>query len=324
MLSLPLLTKKINNAPKVIVKIASSNQQLNTNPGASPSQNRLIAHTAKQLNNQRKKSLQLNSLIKNHKHKKPRNTQSQSLLLPSVQIYFVLLDTPPTLPHNRKSHIPHQSQTQIHQTATAQTLLLYSGFLSNTALPTPTLIPAPPRGPHSELLIYSNTPQLSAQPINFANTDKTSISELPQPIHTVSNFHDTTHDISLHFDNFHFDPLCSPFSSPTASQMASNPFNPPQGQITNFERLLLQAHWNHSFNIVNSSPSFQNSLLLSFPGTPPIITLSSSSSTPDPDQHCQHCIGKQPDTTRPPSLETITTENNCINGLNKKSLNLIK
>ena len=60
-----------------------------------PSQNSLVAHTAKQLNNQRSKSHPLNSLIKNHKHKKPRNTHTQSLLLPHLQIDLVLLDTPP-------------------------------------------------------------------------------------------------------------------------------------------------------------------------------------------------------------------------------------
>ena len=121
---------------------------------------------------------------------------------------------------------------------------------------------------------------------------------MPQPIHTVSIIHHTTHDISLLSDTSNFDLISSQFSSPTASQFANNPFNPPPGQITNFERLLSQAHWNHSFHIVNSSPSLQNSLPLSFPGTPPIITLSSNSPTPDPDHHYHHCIGKQPDTTR--------------------------
>ena len=62
--------------------------------------------------------------------------------------------------------------------------------------------------------------------------------------------------------------------------------------------MLSQAHWNHSFNIVNSSPSFQSSLPLSFPGTPAKITLSSNSPTSDPDQHSHSRIGKQPDTTR--------------------------
>ena len=72
---------------------------------------------------------------------------------------------------------PHQSQTQIHQTQaqqqqqiTAQNLLPYSGFLPNKTLPRTTLIPAPPRAPKPELLKYSNIPQFSTQPINFANT----------------------------------------------------------------------------------------------------------------------------------------------------------
>ena len=76
------------------------------------------------------------------------------------------------------------------------------------------------------------------------------------------------------------------------------PFNQPQGPVTNIERLLSQVHWNHSFIIVNSSPSFQSSLPLSFQGTPPIISLKSNSLTPDPDQPCHHCIGKQPDTAQ--------------------------
>ena len=125
----------------------------------------------------------------------------------------------------------------------------YSGFLPITTLPPPTLIPAPPRAPQPELLNYSNTPQFSTQPINFANTDKTSGSDLPQPIHTVSNIHDTPHVTSLLSDTSNSDSISSHFSSPTASQIANNPFNSPQGQITNFECLLSQAHWNHSFNL---------------------------------------------------------------------------
>ena len=164
---------------------------------------------------------------------------------------------------------------------------------------------------------------------------------MPQPIQTVSNIHDTTHDISLLSDTSNSDPINCQFSLPTGSQTANNPFNLPQGQITNFERLLSQAHWNHSFNIDTSSPSFQSSLPLSFPGTPHIITLRSISPKPDLDHHSNNCIGKQPDTTRtystlqlkidpkfivphPPFLETITTVNNYIIGLNKESLSLIK
>ena len=159
-------------------------------------------------------------------------------------------------------------------------------------------IPAPPRAPQLELLNYPNTPQFSTQPINFANTDKTNSSELPQPIHRVSHLPETPHDISLLSDNSNSDPIISQFSSSTPSQIASNPFNPPQGPVTNLERILSQAHWNHSFNIINSSPTFQSSLPLSFTGTPPIITLSSNTATPDSDQHLHHCVGKQPDTTR--------------------------
>ena len=73
-------------------------------------------------------------------------------------------------------------------------------------------------------------------------THKTSSSELPQPIHTVSTINDTTHDISLLSDTSNPDPISSQFSSPTASRTTNNPFNPPQGLITNLERLLSQEH----------------------------------------------------------------------------------
>ena len=131
----------------------------------------------------------------------------------------------------------------------------------------------------------------------MSNTDKTHSSKLPPPIHTVSHISDTTLDISLLSDTSSTDPISSQISSPTPSQIASNPLNLPQGAVTNFERFLSQADWNHSFNIVNSSASFQSCLPLSFPGTRSVITLSSNTPTPDPDQHSHHCIGKQPDTT---------------------------
>ena len=67
----------------------------------SPSPNHLVAHTVKRLTNRPPKSHHLGSLIKNHKHKKPRNTPKQSLLLPNLQIDLVLVDTPPTLSHNQ-------------------------------------------------------------------------------------------------------------------------------------------------------------------------------------------------------------------------------
>ena len=140
---------------------------------------------------------------------------------------------------------------------------------------------------------------MSTQRINFGDTNKTSSSELAQSIYTVSNIDDTQQDISLISDTSTSDPLSSQFSSPTPSQIASNPFNPPQETVTIIERILSEAHWNHSFSIVNSSPSFQSSLPLSFHSTPPIITSSSNSTTTDPDQHAHHCTGKQqPETTR--------------------------
>ena len=61
----------------------------------------LVAHTVKQINNPLPKSHHLNSLRNNHKHKRPKNTHTQSLLLPNLQIDLVLLDTPPILPHNQ-------------------------------------------------------------------------------------------------------------------------------------------------------------------------------------------------------------------------------
>ena len=64
----------------------------------SPSQNHLVVHTVKQLNNPPPKSHHLNSLIKNHNYKKPRNTNTQSILQPNLQIDLVLLDNPPPPP----------------------------------------------------------------------------------------------------------------------------------------------------------------------------------------------------------------------------------
>ena len=181
--------------------------------------------------------------MKKHKQKKPRNTHTQSLLLPNLQIDLVLMDT---LPHfTPKSVIPYppsnsnantsnaSTATTTHQ-LTIQTLLPYS----NTTLQPSKIIPAPPLAPQPKLLNYSNTPQISTQPINFVRTDKIHSSELPQPIHFLSNINDTPYDISLLSDTSIPDPTNSQFSSPTPSRNANNPFNPPQGPITNTERLL--------------------------------------------------------------------------------------
>ena len=136
-------------------------------------------------------------------------------------------------------------------------------------------------------------------------------------------------------------PLTHLFSSPTPSKIASKFFNPPRGPVTKIDRLHSQANRNHSFNIVNSSFSFQSSLALSLQGIPSLITLRSNSPTPDFDQHSHQCIGKQTDTTRTyPTLplkldpkyvvplrlllEIIITVNNYIIGLNREFLKLTK
>ena len=103
--------------------------------------------------------------------------------------------------------------------------MTYSGFIANTTLQPPIIIPAPPREAQPEIDNYSNTPQFSTQPLNFANTDKTNCSVLPQPIHTVSNINDTPQDISLRSDTSVLDPLNCQFSSTTPSQISSNLFN---------------------------------------------------------------------------------------------------
>ena len=161
---------------------------------------------------------------------------------------------------------------------------------------------------------------------------------MPQPIDTVSNVNNTPQDIGPLSDTSISDPPNYQFSSPIPTQAAGNPFNTPQGPVTNFQLLLSQAHWNHSFIIVNSSPSFQISIPLSFQIIPPKNTLILNSHTPDPDQHSHQCIGKQPDTTRTyptltlnltqsllfshtPFSQIVTTANNYLIGSNKGLLN---
>ena len=103
-------------------------------------------------------------------------------------------------------------------------------------------MPAPLQTPQPELLNYSKAPHFFTQPINFANTDKINIFELPQPIHTVSTKEAGPQDISLISDTFNSDPLSSQFSSPTSSQIANNLVILPQEPVSNIERLLPQAH----------------------------------------------------------------------------------
>ena len=110
--------------------IASPNQQPNINPSAPLSQNHLVAHTVKRVNNSPPKSHHLNPLIKNHQLKKQRNTHNQSLLLPNLQIDPFLLDTPPLYPTISIPYPPikvkrkytkhkHKQQQQPHQTNTS-------------------------------------------------------------------------------------------------------------------------------------------------------------------------------------------------------------
>ena len=91
-----------NNCPTLGPSLSSQLRPLVNNPTLTqvlpPYRNHLAAHKAKQLNNQHPKSHHLISLIKNHKHKKLRNTHTQSLLLSNLQIDLILLDTPPLYP----------------------------------------------------------------------------------------------------------------------------------------------------------------------------------------------------------------------------------
>ena len=126
-------------------------------------------------------------------------------------------------------------------------------MVTNATLQQPTLIPAPPLARQPELSNYSNYNNSSLNPISLA---KTSSSEVPRPIHTVSNIDNAPKVFNLISGTSIPDPLSSHFSSPTLSKTASNPYNPAQGAVTNIERLLSQSQWNHSFNIVSASPSF--------------------------------------------------------------------
>ena len=162
---------------------------------------------------------------------------TQSSLLPNLQVDLALLDTPSLYPSVSNPISIYQSQAQIHhvkiqqqqqQQINKQILLPYPGIVTNATLhQQTTLIPAPPRALQPEPLTYSNRTQFLTQPINFANTDNTGSSELPQPIHTVSTKEAVPQDISHISDTSNSDPFSSQFSSPTQSQSVNDPFNPP-------------------------------------------------------------------------------------------------
>ena len=90
----------------------------------------------------------------------------------------------------------------------------YSSSIANATLQQTPLIPAPPRTPQPELIIYSLTTHFSNPPINFAITYATQSSELPQPVNTVSNKNETPPDIT------NSEPLSPQLYSPTPSQIA--------------------------------------------------------------------------------------------------------
>ena len=154
-------------------------------------------------NNQPPKSHHLNSLIRSNKHKKLRNIQTRSLLLPNLQIDLVLLKIHPPFHPTVSNPVPtyhrlaqiHIRQAQQQQQINTETLLPNSSFIANATLQQTPLIPAPEKAPH--LIKYSNTPQFSTQPIIFANTNKKSTSELSHLIHTFSKINDTRQDNSL-------------------------------------------------------------------------------------------------------------------------------
>ena len=88
-----------DNCPTLGQRLSSQLRPLVNNPTLTqvlpPFQNHLFAHTVKRLNNSPPKSHPLNSFKLNHKHKKLRNTHTQSLLLTNLQIDLVLLDILP-------------------------------------------------------------------------------------------------------------------------------------------------------------------------------------------------------------------------------------
>ena len=168
------------------------------------------------------KSHHLYSLIKNYKHKTPRNILNRSLLLLNLQIDLVVRNTPPLYPIIN-NHIPtYQIQAQAHQAQkeqqqqpeNTQTLLSYSGFIANETLQHSTFRIAP-----------SGAPQLETQPNNFANTSATHCLELPRLIHTVSNINERLQDISFFSDSSNTEQIRSQFSSPTPSKFKNKPVN---------------------------------------------------------------------------------------------------
>ena len=111
--------------------------------GLPQSQNHLVAHTVKPLNNQHPKSHHLSSLIKSHKHKKLRNTTTQLLLVPNLQIDLVLLDnlphfTPqsviPSHPSKSNANTPNASTTTPNKYTNSITLFWFSSKYNTSCI----------------------------------------------------------------------------------------------------------------------------------------------------------------------------------------------
>ena len=101
-----------------------------------PSQNHLAALIAKQQNNQLPKSHHLNSLIRKPKHKKQKNTHTQSLLLPNLQIDLVLLDTlPPFTPQSVIPYLPTITKAKAKRTYIRRNYSLHNNNNNNNNIP---------------------------------------------------------------------------------------------------------------------------------------------------------------------------------------------
>ena len=120
----PTLGQRLTSQLRLVIKNPTLTQVL------PPFSNHLAAHTVKRLSNPRPKSHHLDSFLKNHMHKRPKNTSTQSLLLPNLQIYLVLLDTSrPPYPAFSNPIYTYQIQAQILQTQAQQHQMNTQTFL---------------------------------------------------------------------------------------------------------------------------------------------------------------------------------------------------
>ena len=81
-----------------------------------PSPNHLVAHTVKRINNPPPKSHHLKPLIKNHKHKKLKNTPTQSLIPLNIQKFAQNYLAAKHLSINVQSNLKHSQYTKRNET----------------------------------------------------------------------------------------------------------------------------------------------------------------------------------------------------------------